>query len=112
MLALNVPHVSVSSLQKTTKPMMENDVVCVMKNYVPVFYTIKPEKLDEIISGNNDSIEYKYPAFKSQLTINCLERLKNACENNNLQFNSILIRALSLALKEIDDSSLGAIDAK
>lgn len=38
--------VAISSLQKTTKPMIENDIVCVLKNSQPAFYTVTPEQMD------------------------------------------------------------------
>ncbi|MER1952450.1 MAG: hypothetical protein ABS863_00435 [Aerococcus urinaeequi] len=100
MLVLDIPHVSISSLQKSTKPMIENEVVCVMKNYVPAFYTINPKKMSEIIS-NKDSTEAKYPAFCSQLVKKCLNDLEVACLENNAKFNSILVHALSSAIKEL-----------
>ena len=46
---INFPVVPISSLQRTTKPMMENDIVCVMKNYKPAFYTIDPVRLDQLL---------------------------------------------------------------
>ena len=46
---INFPVVSISSLQRTTKPIMENDIVCVMKNYKPAFYTIDPVRLDQLL---------------------------------------------------------------
>lgn len=47
--------VSISSLQKTTKPMIENDIVCVMKNNEPVFYTVSPEKMKEFLDAESVS---------------------------------------------------------
>ena len=29
--------------------MMENDIVCVMKNYKPAFYTVDPVRLDQLL---------------------------------------------------------------
>ena len=46
---INFPVVPISSLQRTTKPMMENDIVCVMKNNEPAFYTIDPVRLDQLL---------------------------------------------------------------
>lgn len=46
--------VSISSLQRTTKPMLENDVVCVMKNNEPVFYTVKPNLIDGLLTNKNE----------------------------------------------------------
>lgn len=43
--------VSISSLQRTTKPMTENDVVCVMKNNEPVFYTVSPERYAQLLDA-------------------------------------------------------------
>ena len=43
--------VSISSLQRTTKPMMENEIVCVLKNNEPVFYTISPERMEKLINA-------------------------------------------------------------
>lgn len=43
--------VSISSLQRTTKPMLENEVVCVMKNNEPVFYTVSPERMGELLNA-------------------------------------------------------------
>ena len=40
--------VSISSLQRTTKPMLENDTVCVLKNNEPVFFTLSPERMWEL----------------------------------------------------------------
>ncbi|MEG1233577.1 MAG: hypothetical protein RSE18_07050 [Acinetobacter sp.] len=53
MLVLDIPHVSISSLQKSTKPMIENDVVCVLKNYTPAFYTVSPEKMMKLIDAES-----------------------------------------------------------
>lgn len=39
--------VSISSLQRTTKPMTENEVTCVLKNNEPLFYTVSAEKMQE-----------------------------------------------------------------
>lgn len=49
--------VSISSLQKTTKPMLENDVVCVLKNNEPAFYTVSPERMIELL--NSESVSKK-----------------------------------------------------
>ena len=38
--------VSISSLQRTTKPMLENDVVCVMKNNAPAFYSVSVKQME------------------------------------------------------------------
>lgn len=38
--------VSISSLQRTTKPMLENDVVCVMKNNEPAFYSVSVKQME------------------------------------------------------------------
>ena len=46
--------VSISSLQKTTKPMVENEIVCVLKNNEPAFYTISKEKYESMLDTNND----------------------------------------------------------
>lgn len=43
--------VSISSLQRTTKPMLENEVVCVMKNNEPVFYTVSPERMKQLLNA-------------------------------------------------------------
>ncbi|QYC51368.1 hypothetical protein [Acinetobacter phage vB_AbM_WUPSU] len=43
--------VSISSLQRTTKPMLENEVVCVMKNNEPVFYTVSPKRYAELLNA-------------------------------------------------------------
>ena len=43
--------VSISSLQRTTKPMVENEVVCVMKNNEPIFYTVSPERMKELLNA-------------------------------------------------------------
>lgn len=47
--------VSISSLQKTTKPMLENDVVCVLKNNEPAFYTVSVERMNELLSHESVS---------------------------------------------------------
>lgn len=54
MLVLNIPHVSISSLQKSTRPMIENDVVCVLKNYTPAFYTLSPKRISELLNTEKE----------------------------------------------------------
>ena len=53
MLVLDIPHVSISSLQKSTKPMIENDVVCVLKNYTPAFYSVSPDRMKELLDSES-----------------------------------------------------------
>lgn len=48
--------VSISSLQKTSKPMLENDVVCVLKNNEPAFYTLSPERYNELLLKEQNAI--------------------------------------------------------
>ena len=45
-MGLNMKFVSISSLQRTTKPMLENDVVCIMKNNEPAFYSISVKQME------------------------------------------------------------------
>lgn len=47
----NYPSVTISSLQRTTKPLTENDMVCVFKNSEPSFYTIKPRRLKQLLDA-------------------------------------------------------------
>lgn len=49
--------VSISSLQKTTKPMLENDIVCVLKNNEPAFYTVSNDRMNELL--NHEKISKK-----------------------------------------------------
>ena len=48
--------VSISSLQKTTKPMIENEIVCVMKNNEPAFYTVTPERMKLLLGREQTAI--------------------------------------------------------
>lgn len=48
---LNVPRVTISSLQRTTKPLTENEIVCVFKQYDPAFYTVKPNRMRELLGA-------------------------------------------------------------
>lgn len=45
----DLPSVTISSLQRTTKPLLDNDVVCVFKQSEPAFYTVKPERMKQLI---------------------------------------------------------------
>lgn len=55
---LNVPRVTISSLQRTTKPLTDNDVVCVFKSYEPAFYTVSPARFNELIGAEIKNNEY------------------------------------------------------
>lgn len=50
-MILSVPTVSISSIQRSNKPMLEKDLVCVVKNNKAAFYTISPERLYELLSA-------------------------------------------------------------
>ena len=50
---LKLPHVNISSLQRTTKPLVENDVVCVMRQYEPAFYTVLPERMNVLLESES-----------------------------------------------------------
>lgn len=46
--------VSISSLQRTTNPLLKNDVVCVLKNNSPAFYTIKPWRYAQLLRAEKE----------------------------------------------------------
>lgn len=54
-----IPTVTVSSLQRSTKPLHENDIVCVIKNSEPLFYTIKPERYAQLLETEKKLKELK-----------------------------------------------------
>ena len=68
--------VSISSLQKTTKPMIENDIVCVMKNNEPAFYTVTPERMKLLLNREQTAI-----AAVNHL----IQRASDACNIDNFQ---------------------------
>lgn len=47
----NLPSVTISSLQRTTKPLTDNEIVCVFKQCEPAFYTVKPERMKQLIDA-------------------------------------------------------------
>ena len=66
--------VSISSLQKTTKPMMENDIVCVMKNNEPAFYTVTPERMKLLLNREQTAIS---------AVNHLIQRASDACNIDN-----------------------------
>lgn len=85
--------VSISSLQKTTKPMIENDVVCVLKNNEPAFYTLSKNKYEEITSKGggdtcsiccNGSIDWRISKDLNNYPIctPCAENISNSFKHN------------------------------
>lgn len=46
-----LPCVTISSLQRTTKPMFENEIVCVFKQSDPAFYTVSPDRFKQLIEA-------------------------------------------------------------
>lgn len=48
------PTIAVSSLQRTNKPSLENPVVCVIKNSKPVFYTVSPLRLEQLLRAEEE----------------------------------------------------------
>lgn len=47
----NLPNVTISSLQRTTKPLTENEIVCVFKQCEPAFFTVKPERMKQLLKA-------------------------------------------------------------
>lgn len=55
----DLPSVTISSLQRTTKPLTENDVVCVFKQCEPAFFTVKPSRMKELLDAEQKLKELK-----------------------------------------------------
>lgn len=53
----NIPSVTISSLQRTTKPLTDNEIVCVYKQSEPAFFTVKPEKMKELLHDQERLIQ-------------------------------------------------------
>ena len=49
----NLPSVTISSLQRTTKPLTENEIVCVYKQSEPAFFSVKPERMKELLEASD-----------------------------------------------------------
>lgn len=50
----NLPNVTISSLQRTTKPLIENEIVCVFKQCEPAFFTVKPERMNDLLNTEKE----------------------------------------------------------
>lgn len=63
---LDLPSVTISSLQRTTKPLTENEIVCVFKQCEPAFFTVKPERM-RILLNTEKEINYFSKSLKDAL---------------------------------------------
>ena len=50
----NLPSVTISSLQRTTKPLTDNEMVCVFKQCEPAFFTVKPSRMTELLNTEKE----------------------------------------------------------
>jgi hypothetical protein len=41
--------ISISSIQKSNKELLSNDVVCVLKNNEPAFYAVSPDRMTQLL---------------------------------------------------------------
>lgn len=68
--------VSISSLQKTTKPMVENEIVCVLKNNEPAFYTVTPERMRILLARENTAIAAVNYTVQKAIDACCIDNQK------------------------------------
>lgn len=68
--------VSISSLQKTTKPMVENEIVCVLKNNEPAFYTVTPERMRLLLGREKTAIAAVNHALQQAIDACCVDNSK------------------------------------
>lgn len=67
--------ISISSIQKSNKVILENDVVCVLKNNTPAFYTVSVERMQQLLAMEKSlkaSIQYQIDKVAESLSIDSL----------------------------------------